>query len=162
MGREVAQKPANCVNIRSSMKSLSLQRWLLIIVAVLVLAGIYLTQNYPFTDYVIDLLRPGTGTTARFVWYKLARYILNDGASVLLIHGLFGRRDFTRFAMYVMVFGLLVLLPGYIILHQILPHEYNHFLMHWHRFTLNPVLMMLLVPAFVYQLEKEKRHAPQS
>ncbi|HBF20161.1 MAG: exosortase F system-associated protein [Owenweeksia sp.] len=82
---------------------------------------------------------------------KLVRYLLNDLFAIAIIYGLFGERIYVRFAFYVMLFGLVVLLPLYLWLFFQHPDGYSSMLSHLHRVVLNPVLMMLLIPAFYYQ-----------
>lgn len=89
--------------------------------------------------------------TSAYILSKVLRYILNDGFALLLIWGLFGNKRYMRFAMLVFLLGLVVLLPLYLVLTL---HYYTSayaFLNHLHRLVLNPVLMMLLIPAFYYQ-----------
>jgi exosortase F-associated protein len=89
--------------------------------------------------------------TSAYILSKVLRYILNDGFALLLIWGLFGNKRYMRFAMLVFLFGLVVLLPLYLVLTLHYYASAYAFLNHLHRLVLNPVLMMLLIPAFYYQ-----------
>ncbi len=89
--------------------------------------------------------------TVPFIVNKVLRYLLNDLFSIAIIYGLFYERKYARFAMYVMFFGLFVLVPAYIALYLSQPEGFSSMLGHLHRVVMNPVLMMLLVPAFFYQ-----------
>lgn len=82
---------------------------------------------------------------------KIIRYLLNDGFGLLIIWGLFGNKMYMRFAVLVFFFGLLILLPAYLLLVLAFYEQSHTFLNHLHRLVLNPVLMMLLIPAFYYQ-----------
>lgn len=83
----------------------------------------------------------------QFIINKTFRYLLNDGFSILLIHGLFNDKKFTQFAIWVMAFGLLVLMPAYFLLFLYPPQGYSSMISHLHRIVMNPVLMMLLIAA---------------
>lgn len=89
--------------------------------------------------------------TVPFIVNKVLRYLFNDLFSIAIIYGLFYERKYARFAMYVMFFGLFVLVPIYIALYLSQPEGFSSMLGHLHRVVMNPVLMMLLVPAFFYQ-----------
>lgn len=89
--------------------------------------------------------------TFPFVVNKAGRYLLNDLFSISLIYGIFGERKYARFAFLVMVFGLLVLLPIYLVLYLSQPPGFTSMISHLHRVVMNPVLMMLLIPAFYFQ-----------
>lgn len=89
--------------------------------------------------------------TFLYVGSKVLRYIVNDGFALLMLWGLFGNKRYMRFAVLVFLFGFLVLLPLYLILTLHYYYSAYAFLNHLHRLVLNPVLMMLLIPAFYYQ-----------
>ncbi len=82
---------------------------------------------------------------------KAGRYICNDLFSIALIYGIFGEKKYARFALWVMLFGLFILLPIYLYVYLAQPEGFTSMLSHLHRVVMNPVLMMLLIPAFVAQ-----------
>lgn len=82
---------------------------------------------------------------------KVFRYLVNDLCAMALIAAIFPNKKYVRFAFYVLLFGLLVLVPVYISLYLIQPVGFSSLLGHLHRLVMNPVLMMLLIPAFFYQ-----------
>lgn len=86
-----------------------------------------------------------------FVMNKIFRYLLNDGFSLAVIYGLFGEKKYVKFAVYVLIFGLFVLLPIYLLIFLYQPEGFTSMLSHLHRIVFNPVLMMMLIPAFYYQ-----------
>lgn len=86
-----------------------------------------------------------------FTVNKSLRYICNDLFAICIIYGLFGKGQYVRFAMYVMLFGLIILVPAYIFLYLEQPVGFSSMLSHLHRITMNPVLMMLLIPALYFQ-----------
>lgn len=86
-----------------------------------------------------------------FAVNKVFRYLLNDLFAMSVIYSLFPQRKYLRFAMLVLLFGLLVLLPLYLFLYLSQPPGYSSMLSHLHRLVMNPVLMFLLIPAYYYQ-----------
>lgn len=89
-----------------------------------------------------------------FIINKAFRYLCNDLFSIAIIYGIFHERKYARFAVYVMLFGLFVLLPIYLVLYFYQPPGFSSMLSHLHRVVMNPVLMMLLIPAFAAQRMK--------
>ncbi len=89
--------------------------------------------------------------TFPFVVNKVFRYLVNDLFSIAIIYGLFFEKKYARFAFWVMAFGLVVMLPAYLVIYLNRPEGFSSMLSHLHRVVMNPVLMMLLIPAFFYQ-----------
>ena len=87
----------------------------------------------------------------------MLRYLLNDLFAISIIHGLFRDKSITRFSFLVMGFGLVVLLPLYFFLYLSDVPGYNSMISHLHCLVLNPVLMMLLIPALWHQ-QRSERH----
>ncbi len=104
---------------------------------------------YHGTDYY-------RGPPIEFIVNKSFRYLLNDGFALALIHGIFKEPRYTRFALGVFGFGMFVLLPVYFGLYLSRPEGFSSMLSHLHRLVFNPVLMMLLIPAFWNQRRREK------
>ncbi len=127
------------------------------------LAIVYVFQEQlfynPFSDYLYNPNKPYIPeyNTLLFCLSKAFRYILNDGFALLVIWGLFNNPRYIRFAVIVFFFGFLVLLPIYLFLAVNFFIETQSFLNHLHRLVLNPVLMMLLIPAFYYQNSLQKK-----
>jgi len=89
-----------------------------------------------------------------FVVNKVFRFLLNDLLTIALIQALFMRRNYTYFAFGVMLFSLLVLLPTFFLGNALSwPESITAML---HRLTMNPVLLMLLIPAFYFQSKKSE------
>ncbi len=139
---------------------MSLRRVLFIVGGALGLASIYLFQlRMDFYSVLFEFRLPQLVDytamedipTIPFIVNKVLRYLLNDLFSIAIIYGLFYERKYARFAMYVMFFGLFVLVPIYIILFLNQPAGFSSMLTHLHRIVMNPVLMMLLIPAFFVQ-----------
>ncbi|QNR24815.1 exosortase F system-associated membrane protein [Croceimicrobium hydrocarbonivorans] len=82
---------------------------------------------------------------------KVIRYLLNDLFAMALISALFPQGRYVRFALFVLMFGLFILVPIYLWLYLSQPVGFSSLIGHLHRLVMNPVLMMLLIPAFFYQ-----------
>ena len=109
------------------------------------------TLPYQGTDYLSNMSVP------EFISAKVLRYLLNDLFAICVIHGLFRDKSFTRFSFLVMGFGLVVLLPLYFFLYLSAVPGYSSMISHLHRLVLNPVLMMLLIPALWHQRRSERQ-----
>lgn len=88
---------------------------------------------------------------------KLLRYVVNDMAALALLWVLFQRRDFLQLAFWVLLFGLVVLLPIYFVGYFYFADALGITLSYLHRLVMNPTLMMLLIPLFYYQKLEEGR-----
>lgn len=135
---------------------LKTMRWGAGAIGLLGLIGVYVFQNQffydPFKGYpMIAGKLPHDFDAVTYAYQKVIRYLLNDGFALALIYALFQERKYVQFAVYVFLFGLVVLLPTYLILFTFFSEQTYTYLNHLHRLVLNPVLMMLLVPAFFYQ-----------
>lgn len=117
------------------------------------LAGVYLVQDVPFASLSLGI--PSDDFTA-FVINKSLRFLLNDGFTLLIIFALFHEKSYMIFALYVQLFGMMVLLPGYLLIKYHFGDTYRSLDSHLHRVIMNPVLLMLLIPAFYLQ----KQHGP--
>ena len=134
-----------------------------VIIGISGLVLVYVLQNQifydPFVNYLLDPNNPSVPeyVTWKYLASKAFRYILNDGFALMVIWGLFKRESYVRFAVVIFFIGFLILLPIYLFLATHYYLETQSFLNHLHRLVLNPVLMMLLIPAFYYQQSLEKR-----
>lgn len=127
---------------------------------------VYFFQDYlDFYSVLVEFKAPGKldysvsfteVEPVAFTLNKAGRYLLNDLFSIAIIYGIFGERKYARFAVYVMFFGLFVLVPIYLYLYLQQPAGFSSMLSHLHRIVMNPVLMMLLIPAFAAQRQAEK------
>lgn len=92
----------------------------------------------------------GSGVS-RFIFNRSLRFILNDGLSIALIYSLFGARKYVLFAIYVQLLSLVFILIPYFIIKLNYPYYNGPLINFIHRLVLNPLLMLLLIPAFYYQ-----------
>ena len=113
----------------------------------------------PFQDFIFNPQHPKYPEVdvVSYILSKTLRYILNDGFALLIIWGLFQNKRYMRFAVLIFMIGLFILLPIYLVLVLNFYESTYTFLNHLHRLVLNPVLMMLLIPAFYYQSSLRKK-----
>lgn len=146
---------------------MSWSRWFYIFLGFAGLFLVYLFQDYlDFYNLLVNREAPqqldyatsyADTKAAPFIVNKAGRYLLNDLFSISIIYGIFGERKYARFAMYVMFFGLFILLPIYVGLYLAQPEGYSSMISHLHRVVMNPVLMMLLIPAFIFQKKMQEQ-----
>lgn len=86
----------------------------------------------------------------------LLRYLLNTGLSLALIYILFSDKDILKFstALY-SFFGILLFVLFYIILQFY--SEGNWLLFYVRRFLIQPIFILIFIPAFYYQLQYSKK-----
>lgn len=131
-------------------------KWFVILGAIGLIV-VYVFQMKLFYDPLNDFrFNPKDPQAPEFdIWKLIAsktiRYIFNDSFALMVIWGLFQNKNYMKFAVAVFMFGFLILLPLYLFLVTHYYLETQSFLNHLHRLVLNPVLMMLLIPAFYYQ-----------
>jgi exosortase F-associated protein len=135
---------------------------LLITLSILLLAGMYLFQQFNFLHFFLSWVNaqgvPSPYFT--FVFNKTLRLIVNDGACLLLIYALFKKKKYLQVAGMVLLIELLVLLPVYFILKYVLEGDSeisSPLLSQLHRLIINPTLMIMLIIAFYYQHYKMAR-----
>lgn len=87
----------------------------------------------------------------KFIINRSIRFLLNDFLAILLIYALFYKRKFVVFAIVVQVFGMLFILIPYFIIKYQYPGYNGPLISFLHRLVLNPMLVLLLIPAFYYQ-----------
>jgi|GEM_PF-557213 len=138
-----------------------------IALAVLGWGFVYVMQEFDYTrlEFRMGQYAEGyipVGENWRFVVNKGMRFLLNDLFSLLFIYGLFQKPSYVKVGLVVMGFGLFVLLPSYLILATQFKESAFHMLTFLHRITMNPWLMLMLVPAFYYdQTQKSTKDLPK-
>lgn len=127
------------------------QRILIGAIAIGGLVAVYLFQR-DITDWTKTL---GVSSYASFAIGRIIRFLLNDLFTILLIYVLFPERKYVLFAIYTQLFGMVFILLPYLILKYQYPSYNGPLISFLHRLILNPLLLMLLIPAFLYQRQKE-------
>ncbi len=139
------------------MLNIGIKRVVLVVVALLGLAFFYTRQDFDFVDWqnrfnqsfggVIE-----EGKEVNFIISRLIRFIANDLLCILLIYALFNNKRYVVFGFYMQLFGLLVLFPIYIFF-TLKADTYADYsiVVPLYRLVMNPILMVLLIPAFYFQ-----------
>ena len=124
-------------------------RVLLACFAVMILATTYLFQRMDCAAMVgIDSLN------GKFIFNKSLRFLLNDGACLLLVIAFFNRPNYLRISAWVFLVEFIFLLPFYFTLKLTLEGNSeisSPLLSQLHRMIVNPLLMIVLIMGFVYQ-----------
>lgn len=103
-------------------------------------------KNLPFPTINIFVL----------FWNLLLRYGLNTILSLALIYVLFEDRDMLRFSAFLYGFFIVVLFGMFFIIVACFP-EWNWLLFYVRRFIIQPIFVILFIPAFYYQQQNLKK-----
>ncbi|MCA6073407.1 exosortase F system-associated membrane protein [Fulvivirga sedimenti] len=126
---------------------ISSKRVILLVVGMIGLLLVYLLQN--------DIADLGKNMAGKGFWAfatgRAIRFILNDVFALLIIFALFFERKYIIFAIYVQLAGMVLILFPYLILKYHMPGYNGPLISFLHRLVLNPLLLLLLIPAFWYQ-----------
>ena len=131
---------------------ISTKRYLLAFVAVIALISLYLSQRFNYAGLFFG--QEVISANAEFIFNRVFRYILNDLSVILLLWAMFLNRSLIRVAFGIQLFGLFIVLPLYFYFKLSLegPSEISSPLLSFiHRIVVNPILLLLLIPAFYYQ-----------
>lgn len=149
-------------NMLDNLKENKLQIFIAVIVIMcFALIRSFETQLFydPFLNYFEDdftnLPFPEFDTLKLFLGL-LFRYFLNSGLSLLLIYVLFQDRDIFKFSLFVYTFFLVLLLAMFFVIVQFF-QDAGWLLFYVRRFIIQPILVLLFIPGFYYQLQKSKK-----
>jgi hypothetical protein len=117
--------------------------------SVLGLIFVYLFQHSEIIKW-----SSGNGGVKIFLINKAIRYILNDFFMIGLIYSIFNKRNYVVLAFYVQLMGIVLFLIPYFIVKINYPGYNGPLLSFLHRLIVNPLLMLLLIPALFYQQKK--------
>lgn len=137
-----------------------------ILVTVLVVLGFALIRTYekqlfydPFLVYFkadFHSIPYPEVQAFKLFWLLFVRYFLNSALSLLLIYTLFQDRDIFKFSLIVYTFFLVLLLAVFYIILYFFP-DGSWLLFYVRRFIIQPILVLLFIPGFYYQLQKAKK-----
>lgn len=134
-----------------------MKRYALIALAMLILLIVYLFQKVSYAG-MINFILPDSLTINHpydvFIFNRTIRLIINDGACMLLIWGLFGQIKYLKAAFVVFLIELFILLPLYFVIKLNLEGASeisSPLLSQIHRIIVNPLLMLILILGFYYQ-----------
>lgn len=103
-------------------------------------------KNLPFPD--VDFLSLFLGL--------LLRYFLNTILSLFLIYSLFKDIEMVKFSTFLYVFFLFLLFGMFFIILKFYP-DGNWILFYVRRFIIQPIFVLLFIPAFYYQQQNLKK-----
>jgi exosortase F-associated protein len=131
-----------------------------IVLMVIALAGLMIVFLFQQVD-ILRWLDIQTHPYIHFSVKKTWRLILNDTFMLLVIHAWFYNRSVTQFAWKLQMLDTLLLLPLYLFLKLTLEGDSelsSPLLSQLHRLIINPVLMILVIPAvYVQQFTKKTK-----
>lgn len=128
-----------------------LKRVFFCLLAFFLMALSYLFQDYFSTPSILGFK---LSAEMQFILKKIVRIVINDSAALLLIHAWFLSRKINRLALIIQIFDIFILLPLYITLKFMFEGTSEismPLLSQLHRLTVNPILMILLIPAIYFQ-----------
>jgi exosortase F-associated protein len=129
----------------------------LFVLAIIVLAGVYLFQDTNWLGRGVSLFGgnpEGVHPYVYFIFNKTFRLILNDLACFMLIYVIFQERKYLTVAFWLFLLELFVVLPVYFIIKLSFEGDSeisSPLLSQIHRLIVNPILMVLLILGFFYQ-----------
>ncbi|WP_291119316.1 exosortase F system-associated membrane protein [Flavobacterium sp. UBA6135] len=130
-------------------------------ILLLCLLGFALLRNYetvmfydPFLNYFkndyLNLPFPDYNSFALF-WNLLFRYLLNTSLSLLVLYVILKDIQLVKFAMILYLLLFFVLIVAFFILLQFSNESYNFLLFYIRRFLIQPLFLLLFIPAFYIQ-----------
>ncbi len=120
------------------------------IIAITTLIALYIFQRLNYAELISLTFNPNT----QFIINRTIRFIFNDLAVILLIYAIFNNKELIKIAFAIQLLEMLIILPLYF--HFKLSLEgateiSSPLLSFIHRIVVNPIIMLLLIPAFWFQ-----------
>jgi exosortase F-associated protein len=128
------------------------RRWILVVLSVVGLLAVFLFQNVN-----LAALLEIADKRWVFIFNRIIRFIINDVLAIILIYALFVEKKYVVFSIYVQLAGMIFILLPYFVFKFYYPAYNGPLISFLHRLIFNPTLLLLLIPAFYFQKEKEKR-----
>ena len=127
-------------------------RWFYVFLALSGLTLVYLFQRVDYLTVLVGLFWENIELNSNtvFAFNRVLRYIINDFLAILLIYALFDNKRLVQIAFIIQVTGLLLVMVPYLIVKLNLEGDTeisSPLLSFWHRMIVNPVLILLLIPA---------------
>lgn len=86
----------------------------------------------------------------------LLRYFLNSVLSLILIYVLFKDVEILKFSVFLYLFFFIILFGLFFIILELFP-DGNWLLFYVRRFIIQPIFVLLFIPAFYYQMQNLKK-----
>jgi exosortase F-associated protein len=137
-------------------------KYFLVLVAFVLLASIRFMEDHLFYDPLIDFFK-GDYTKSlapefdywKTFWNTALRYILNSVISIGIIWLLFSKSTL-KFAGFIYALSFIILASVFLWLLKEMSPDLYFLLFYVRRFLIQPLLVLLLVPAFYYQQHTKK------
>jgi exosortase F-associated protein len=104
-------------------------------------------------DY-LNLPFPEFNNVALF-WNMFLRYFINTFFSILILYLLFNDQSLIKFAIVLYILLFVILIGGFFSVLLFLDESYNFLLFYLRRFLIQPLFILLFIPAFYLQ---KKQH----
>jgi exosortase F-associated protein len=120
------------------------------ILAITTLIALYIFQRFNYADLISTSFVPNT----QFIINRTIRFFFNDLAVILLIYAIYSNKALLKIAFSIQLIEMLVILPLYFYIKLTLEgsSEISSPLLSFiHRIVVNPIIMLLLIPAFWFQ-----------
>lgn len=120
------------------------------LLAVITLMALYIFQRFNYAELFSSAFLPNT----QFIINRTTRFFFNDLAVILLIYALFNNKNLLKIAFGIQLVEMLIILPLYFYLKLTLEGatEISSPLLSFiHRIVVNPIIMLLLIPAYWFQ-----------
>lgn len=134
--------------------------------AILIVLGLALVRSFelqlfydPFLNYFqndFNNLPYPQVETSKLFFGLLFRYFLNSALSLILIFILFKDLDMLKFSAILYFLFLIVLLGLFFTILEFFPNA-SWLLFYVRRFIIQPILVLLFIPGFYYQLQNSKK-----
>jgi len=124
------------------------------IIATTTLIALYIFQRFNYAELISLTFNPNT----QFIINRTIRFIFNDLAVILLIYALFTNKQLLKIAFSIQLLEMLIILPLYFYFKLSLEGatEISSPLLSFiHRIVVNPIIMLLLIPAFWFQQQTQ-------
>lgn len=132
---------------------MSNKRILYLIIAITTLIALYIFQRFNYSELISSTLLPNT----QFIINRTIRFFFNDLAVILLIYAIYNNKALLKIAFGIQLVEMLIILPIYFYIKLSLEgaSEISSPLLSFiHRIVVNPIIMLLLIPAFWFQKNK--------
>jgi exosortase F-associated protein len=132
-------------------KSNVTRRWVLGLLGFVGLIIVYLFQKVNLAE-ILGVKQ----AINQFLVNRSIRFFLNDLLTILLIYSLFGKKKYVVFSIWVQLIGMFLFLIPYFYLRVNFPTLHGPMINFLHRLIMNPILLLLLIPAFYFQQSRSK------
>lgn len=137
------------------LKKFSTLRVFSILTAITALITIYMFQRYNYANGIAAIFGSGIiSENAEFIVNRTIRLCVNDLAVILLLFSFFNDRNLLKVAFLIQLFEMLIILPIYFYFKLQFegPSEISSPLLSFvHRIVVNPIILLLLIPAYWFQ-----------